>query len=77
MLPRPYAIMSSDFVLMYSCSLAGMMDHPLHTFISILGADGAGRCIQGGYLDVLAYVFIHNTNALHHFTPDMCLYIYI
>jgi hypothetical protein len=73
MVPRPYAIVSCDFVVMYSCSLVGMMDHLLRTFISILVANGAGSYNQGGYLDALAHVFVHNTNALHYFTPDMCV----
>ena len=77
MVPRPYAIVSCDFVMMYSCSLVEMMDHLLHTFISILGADGAGSYNQCGYLDALTYVSIHNTNALHYFTPDMCVFVCI
>ena len=72
MVPRPYAIVSCDFVVMYSCTLVGMMDHLLRTFISILGADGAGSYNQGGYLDALAYVWFHNTNALHYFN-QMCV----
>jgi hypothetical protein len=63
MVPRPYAIVLCDFVVMYSCSLVAMMDHLLRTFISILGADGAGSYNQGGYLAAVAYVSIHNTNA--------------
>jgi hypothetical protein len=77
MAPRPYAFVSCDFVVMYRCcSLVGMMDRLRRTFISILGADGAGSYNQRGHLDALAYIFIHNTNSVYHFTPDMCLYIY-
>ena len=72
MVPRPYAIVSCDFVVMYSRTLVGMMDHLLCTFISILGADGASSYNQGGYLDALAYVCIHNTDALHCFN-QMCV----
>jgi hypothetical protein len=38
--PPPYAIVSSDLVVMYSFSLVGMMDDLPCTFVSILGADG-------------------------------------
>jgi len=72
MVPRPYAIVSCDFVVMYSRTLVGMMDHLLCTFISILGADVASSYNQGGYLDALAYVCIHNTDALHCFN-QMCV----
>ena len=73
MVPRPYAILPCDFFVAYSCSLVGMMDHLLRTFISILGADGAGGYNQCGYLVALAYVTIHNTNALRYFTPEVCV----
>ena len=72
MVPRPYAIVSCAFVVMYSCSLVRMMDHLPRTFISMLGADGAGASYnQGGYLDALAYISIHNTNALHYITCNI------
>jgi hypothetical protein len=76
MVPRPYAIVSCDFVVTYSCSLVGMMDHLLRTFISILTADGAGSHNRGGYFDALAYVRIHNTNALHYFN-QMCVWVWV